>query len=140
MDKEGASSRGWRCDVATTLPLALEHLSAAGEAELLLPARDASAPQLGALRRLPERTPARVYTYLYLYAPVCTRDGRGKLTDRTTSLMRMMGVLRPELEGRTQRLYSSSRNWEQEWMSTPARCFLWSAHTGFTAGPPSNDR
>lgn len=67
---------------------------------------------------------ACVCMYIYLYAPVCTRDRRGKLTDRTTSLIRMMGVLRPELDGRTQRLYSSSKNCEQEWMSTPARCFL----------------
>ena len=50
--------------------------------------------------------------------------GGGKLTDRTTSLIRMTGVLLAELDGRIQRLYNSSKNCEQEWMSTPARCFL----------------
>lgn len=50
--------------------------------------------------------------------------GGGKRTDRTTSLIRMTGVLLAELDGRIQRLYNSSKNCEQEWMSTPARCFL----------------
>lgn len=57
-------------------------------------------------------------------------DREGELTDRTTSLIRMTGVLRAELDGRIQRLYSSSRNCEQEWMSTPARCFLQGWGTG----------
>lgn len=54
----------------------------------------------------------------------------GKLTDRTTSLIRMTGVFRAELDGRIQRLYSSSKNCEQEWMSTPARCFLQGMRAG----------
>lgn len=55
---------------------------------------------------------------------VCRGNGGGRLTDRTTSLIRMMGVLLADPDGRIQRLYNSSKNWEQEWMSTPARCFL----------------
>lgn len=62
----------------------------------------------------------------------------GELTDRTTSLIRMMGVLRAEPDGRIQRLYNSSRNWEQEWISTPARCFLQSETRGATT-PPHTD-
>lgn len=57
-------------------------------------------------------------------------NGEGRLTDRTTSLIRMMGVLRADPDGRIQRLYSSSKNWEQEWISTPARCFLQSRPEG----------
>lgn len=49
----------------------------------------------------------------------------------------MMGVLRPELDGRTQRLYSSSKNCEHEWMSTPARCFLWSTQRFIYEAPTS---
>ena len=51
--------------------------------------------------------------------------GAGRaLTERTTSLIRVTGVLLADLDGRIQRLYNSSKNCEQEWMSTPARCFL----------------
>lgn len=53
-----------------------------------------------------------------------TAGARRALTERTTSLIRMTGVLLAELDGRIQRLYNSSKNCEQEWMSTPARCFL----------------
>lgn len=52
----------------------------------------------------------------------------------------MTGVLRPELDGRSQRLYSSSRNWEQEWMSTPARCFLRSTQPGHRRPRPPDHR
>lgn len=78
-----------------------------------------------------------VFTRMCMYcartclSAVHTRgDREGELTDRTTSLIRMTGVLRAELDGRIQRLYNSSRNCEQEWMSTPARCFLRGGGTG----------
>lgn len=65
-------------------------------------------------------------------------DREGALTDRTTSLIRMTGVLRAELDGRIQRLYNSSRNCEQEWMSTPARCFLQGCGTGASGRSPTS--
>lgn len=41
--------------------------------------------------------------------------GAGRaLTERTTSLIRVTGVLLAELDGRIQRLYNSSKNCEQE--------------------------
>ena len=79
----------------------------------------------------------------WLCVCVCTRSsvcvwctdasgwGESKLTDRTTSLIRMTGVLLAALDGRIHRLYNSSRNCEQEWISTPARCFLQSVKHGY---------
>lgn len=48
------------------------------------------------------------------HASGCGERGKGKLTDRTTSLIRMTGVFLAVLDGRIQRLYNSSRNCEQE--------------------------
>lgn len=64
------------------------------------------------------------------------------LTERTTSLIRVTGVLLAELDGRIQRLYNSSKNCEQEWMSTPARCFLQfppKEMRGSSRGPQTRD-